>query len=500
MIETIESTSPATATMALEPGAYYWRAFAMRDGAVSPQPSPTWEFFVYRQDARRPSTIGAVFDCNGDGLADMAVASAGPVERAGHIDVYLGARSRALAAPTTLRRADSADGFAASVASAGDVNGDGYIDLIVGASRAILGGDAPGVTGAAFVYHGSASGIATTPSTTLQAFGPTQQFGRLVLGVGDIDRDGYSDVAVLSNAMVTVYVGGPSGVQGSGYATFAAPVTAESIVSIAAVADTDFDDRSDTLVTNVARSDNARAQWLDGDTGWSNPVTSAPVVFANQARVLSASAAGDVDGDGFADLLVGDPDEALALDPRGRVALFRGSAPTNFAAPAAILRGSSPNGRFGFAMASAGDVDDDGFDDVLIGAPRAEQPRPSTDGGLPDASADLPDSAAPSCHGGSVSLHRGSSSGLDPAPRWSHWGSATNCDGVGSTVSFIGDLDGDLVGDLAVSAPTATVGGRPQAGRVSIFFGGRSIATEPALVLEGSSIDQRFGWSIAGGH
>jgi hypothetical protein len=80
-----------------------------------------------------------------------------------------------------------------SVASAGDVNGDGYSDVIVGAysySNGEFG------EGAAFVYHGSATGISTIPAVTLESNQANANLGYSVAGAGDVNGDGYSDVIV----------------------------------------------------------------------------------------------------------------------------------------------------------------------------------------------------------------------------------------------------------------------------------------------------------------
>ncbi|CAN0448089.1 unnamed protein product, partial [Phaeothamnion confervicola] len=80
-----------------------------------------------------------------------------------------------------------------SVATAGDVNGDGFSDVIVGS---YLYDSGSANEGAAFVYHGSASGLNAVPATTLQSDQAEAWFGWSVASAGDVNGDGYADVIV----------------------------------------------------------------------------------------------------------------------------------------------------------------------------------------------------------------------------------------------------------------------------------------------------------------
>ena len=86
--------------------------------------------------------------------------------------------------------------FGASVAGAGDVNGDGFADVIVGA-RFFDNGQTN--EGAAFVYLGSAAGLATTPAWQAESDQAAANFGSSVAGAGDVNGDGYADVIVGAN-------------------------------------------------------------------------------------------------------------------------------------------------------------------------------------------------------------------------------------------------------------------------------------------------------------
>ena len=153
--------------------------------------------------------------------------------------------------------------FGFSVASAGDVNGDGFSDVIVGA-RLFDNGETD--EGRAFVYHGSASGLSTTPNWTAESNQALAWFGSSVASAGDVNGDGFSDVIVgaylfdngeTNEGRAFVYHGSANG------------------------------------VNNGVPGTPANAAW----TAESNQ--------ANAQFGSSVASAGDVNGDGFSDVIVG---------------------------------------------------------------------------------------------------------------------------------------------------------------------------------------------------
>ncbi|MCD6502308.1 FG-GAP repeat protein [bacterium] len=182
----------------------------------------------------------------------------------------------------------------------------------------------------------------------------------------------------------------------------------------------------------------------------------------------SLASAGDVNGDGYADLLVGAPGSYQAPDYNGKVFLFLGgSAPVK---PILEFVGEKAGDRFGIAVAGCGDLNGDGYDDFAVGADKNDQ------GGV-DA--------------GKVYIFFGGKE-MDTSPDISLVGERYN-DWFGSSIAGGRDLNGDNVPDLLVGA---SYGGKNYAGVVYVFLGGANI-TKPAVVLEGEASGDSYGERIA---
>ncbi len=158
------------------------------------------------------------------------------------------------------------------------------------------------------------------------------------------------------------------------------------------------------------------APTLSFPSGWSAEGEAAGDRFG-----FSLANAGDVDGDGYADVLVGAP---AADSRRGRVYLYLGSPHGPAASPAWSAAGENEGDEFGRAVAGAGDVNGDGYADVLVAAPKYPPrfPHPL----------------------GRIYLYLGSPAGLARAPTWKVVGDY----GLGHAVAGAGDVDGDSYPDV----------------------------------------------------
>lgn len=307
-------------------------------------------------------------DVNGDGYADLVIgayrASPGGRISAGTASVYLGGRSGVSATPSQVFEGMAAsDNFGVRVASAGDVNGDGFGDFVVGATNASAGGRTS--AGTATVYLGALSGGAT-PSLVLEGAAPNNYFG-VVGSAADVNGDGYSDVLVgASQAGTTgtasIFHGGPAGVAATPTLVLAGAMSGDSFgVSLANAGDVNRDGYADIIVGSHA-SLGARSMvgtasiFLGGPSG----VGSTPAQRLDGVAMInhfgqSVEGAGDVNGDAYADVIVG----AWVADPGGRenagtASVFLGAASGIASTPARVLEGVAPNDGFGYCVAVRG--------------------------------------------------------------------------------------------------------------------------------------------------
>ena len=167
------------------------------------------------------SVVASAGDVNGDGYADVIVSAPWADDYSGHVYVYLGSASGLATSPASslLGPGTESAGFGITLASAGDVNGDGHADVVVGAPLLGCFSSAPRNTSEALMCTLAARMISATPSLTLS--GPEasgEKFGNLVTSAGDLNGDGYGDlviagapnIATMNSAVFYVYYGSAS--------------------------------------------------------------------------------------------------------------------------------------------------------------------------------------------------------------------------------------------------------------------------------------------------
>ncbi len=208
----------------------------------------------------------------------------------------------------------SDDYFGYSVASAGDVNGDGFADVLVGAY--CYNSD----RGKAYVYHGSPAGLGLSPTWSAVGENSGDYFGYSVASAGDVNGDGFADVLVGAWCY--------NSYRGKAYVY------------------------------------HGSALGLTPAFDWSAPGANADDRFG-----FSVATAGDVNSDGYSDVLVGawgyDVD---GMSDAGAAYLFPGTGAGLSPIPYWSALGESPGSRLGWSVSTAGDVNGDGFDDILVGA------------------------------------------------------------------------------------------------------------------------------------
>jgi len=153
-------------------------------------------------------------DVNGDGYADMLVADNADASDTGKVTLYLGTPGEPSTTAAWVKAGEHAgDKFGIAVAGAGDVNADGYADVLISAYGYEYG------RGKAYLYLGSAAGLAAEPVWTVLGENPGDLLGGAVASAADVNGDGYDDILIgaggynESHGKVTLYYGAAGGIQ-----------------------------------------------------------------------------------------------------------------------------------------------------------------------------------------------------------------------------------------------------------------------------------------------
>jgi hypothetical protein len=484
-------------SMPLSVGQWFWQLIGTRAGSIGSMRGPVWQFRVSVRSAEgdRDASWGTELDVNGDGYTDLAVGSPRAEGGRGRVEVFYGGPSGIASTPNVmLRGAAAGEWFGSFAASAGDVNGDGFADLVVGAPLASPGGRAE--AGTVSVFLGGASGLATSAHRVLEGRAAGDKFGSSVASAGDVNSDGFADLIVggpgadpagrMNAGAASVFLGEATGVasvahrvlegsDGGGYFG----------VSVASAGDVNGDGFSDVVVGAQFASPGGRMNagaasvFLGSAAGLVTSVHRLlEGVTANEEFGSAVAGAGDVNGDGFADVVVSARKASLSARMNAGVArVFLGSAGGIVASAHRTLEGAAAGEEFGSSVASAGDVNGDGFADVVVGAFFASP------GGRANA--------------GAARVFLGSTGGIIASAQRVLEGSSAN-EGFGSSVTGAGDVNGDGFGDVLVGARNATPGGRSSAGTASVFLGGVSgIGASVHRLLEGAAANDWFGYAVA---
>jgi hypothetical protein len=347
--------------------------------------------------------VAIAVDLNGDGLKEVVVGApfaspSGGQPQSGAVYVYSGRAqsSQGFSRLFAVRGPAAGSRFGFSIAAIADVNGDGVAEIVVGA---------PGVADrsnrdAGKVWILSGRDGATLRTISAENLG-SAQLGSAVAAIGDVDDDGFPDVTV-----------GAPGYSPPGRPNSGAVFTFSGRSGCPLVYTPSGPEGCPTVITFSGRNGSPLDARLEGTE-------------ADLRLGATLASAGDLDGDGRPELLIGAPGRAVGGKRRAGTVFVRTTAP--FASTLFRIEGDAAGDELGSAIAGGGDVNGDGIPDIVVGAPRAQIE------GQPDA--------------GYVRVY----SGRDGAPLLNFVGAAGSR--MGSAVAFCGDVNGDGRAEIAVGAP-----------------------------------------------
>ncbi|GLF94901.1 FG-GAP-like repeat-containing protein [Streptomyces yaizuensis] len=353
---------------------------------------------VPQEPAPRKKAV-PIEDFNGDGLRDVVVAASYGTVRgrtgAGFVTVLYGAESGPAKARKQLLHQETpgvpggaeADDFFGGSLTTADLDRDGYSDLIVGAHGEDTGTAAAGSgVGTLSVIWGGRGGLQGA-ATLLTGSGTDAEIGRHTVA-GDIDGDGAADVVTTENGRHLQVLSGPfdrSGRPLGGSDTLRDD--GENRITDLAAGDITGDGRADLAATRHAYPDDDSFHTVHWKGTAVGPAPAKAITHGPSTRLQGSNLdIGDINKDGYEDLVVGRPHDGWASDPAqaagGMITYVPGSASGPVGTRVRVFNQDSPGvpgsaegtgvpygpDQFGTGV-TIGDIDGDGYGDVALGVP-----------------------------------------------------------------------------------------------------------------------------------
>lgn len=461
------------------------------------------------------SSVSSAGDFNGDGYDDIIIGApkATPNSRAnagisyvvfgGNFSTNIELSSLALNKGFSILGANAGDKSGYSVSGIGDINNDGFADIAIGAPYASP--NSRTMAGITYIIFGKNEvnniDLAVQQSRVISVAGEAEYdyCGYSVSSAGDMNKDGFSDIVIGSpGADVISYSAGPNG---RAYVIFGNSLTHDIDLlslatnqgftmrgeggffgsSVSTAGDVNGDGYADIIIganlfdLSYSIKDAGRSYVLFGGSSLSSIYLTQLTITkgfyitgGNGAKSgFSVSGIGDFNNDGYSDIIIGAP----ASDGRGRACVLFGNK--------TIYSLESPGGKYcisdgqsdslGYSVSGARDVNKDGYDDIVIGEPFAYGS--TTDSGKSYVIFGSNSKILPSIVYGNVQLHDGF-----------NIGGANTYDSSGRSLSGAGDINGDGYADIIIGSPLADPNSKASAGASYVVFGSISPTSNPTVV------------------
>ncbi|MCK4523769.1 FG-GAP repeat protein, partial [candidate division WOR-3 bacterium] len=439
-------------------------------------------------------SVSSAGDVNGDGYSDIIIGANNydnGQNNEGAAFVYYGSISGLSDSADWMGESNQASAhYGKSVSSAGDVNGDGYSDIIIGA---LYYSNGETNEGAAFVYYGGNTGLSLTADWMGESNQIDAYYGESVSSAGDVNGDGYSDILVgasyydngeVDEGAAFVYYGSSSGLSGSAdWMGESNQASAHYGKSVSSAGDVNGDGYSDVIVgaylyDNGQSNEGTAFVYYGGNTGLS--LTADWIGESDQAVAYygySVSSAGDVNGDGYSDIIIGSFLYDNGQSNEGAAFVYHGSSSGLSITADWIGERDQASARYGSSVSSAGDVNGDGYSDIIVGAYYYDNGQSNE---------------------GAAFVYYGGSSGLSDSANW--MGESDQTSSIyGGNVSSADDVNGDGYSDIIVGAYCYD-NGESDEGAAFVYYGGSSGLSDSADWMgESNQVGAFYGVSVSSG-
>ncbi|MBE2255514.1 MAG: FG-GAP repeat protein [Ignavibacteria bacterium] len=472
-------------------------------------------------------SISSIGDYNGDGFSDIIIGA--PMNddagnNSGAAYVFYGASIMNNEADRIIYSGSDDDRLGSAVSSAGDFNSDGYGDFLIGLPRADENGSN---SGSALLYLGGAN-PSIYSAIAFHGVSVNNFFGSFLSNAGDFNGDGYSDVIIsalnyLGDAGRSYVFLGSEIPNNSPDVILTANFFGEYFgKGLANTVDLDGDGNSEILIGSQGFSEYLGRLYICKQKMTGNDLTDeafyGETIGSNFGTEVSIE--GDINGDGYNDILVSAPSYS---NNKGRAYLYYGGPLLNNI-PDKIFEGENFDDFFGHSISSSGDINNDGFDDIIIGAKGFDSFRGKVYVYLGQQNMDtIPDKTylgesmgdefgfkvamgrvgtdfftdyvitAPKrsssqgkvyFYSGSISINTFSTVNLNGE-------SANSLFGISADI--IGDVNGDLIGDIIIGAHTVDTG----KGKAYLYYGNNNFLPQSQILFKGNNNSDYYGFSVS---